>query len=84
MLRTLSDSTAALRGARAGAGPLSVALEDQTCPPSTIFAAFNAWDHEDKKIGALTTSTTTRAAAPTRRRPSWPGCPRTSDAAVER
>ncbi|AXG81686.1 acetylxylan esterase [Streptomyces paludis] len=28
----------------------SVALEDQTCPPSTVFAAFNAYAHEDKAI----------------------------------
>ncbi|MEV6166922.1 acetylxylan esterase [Streptomyces sp. NPDC051954] len=28
----------------------SAALEDQTCPPSTVFAAFNAWAHEDKAI----------------------------------
>jgi cephalosporin-C deacetylase len=28
----------------------SVALEDQTCPPSTVFAAFNAYAHEDKQI----------------------------------
>ncbi|GAA3880204.1 acetylxylan esterase [Streptomyces lacrimifluminis] len=28
----------------------STALEDQTCPPSTVFAAFNAWAHDDKKI----------------------------------
>jgi cephalosporin-C deacetylase len=28
----------------------SAALEDQTCPPSTVFAAFNAWPHEDKTI----------------------------------
>jgi cephalosporin-C deacetylase len=28
----------------------SAALEDQTCPPSTVFAAFNAWPHDDKEI----------------------------------
>lgn len=28
----------------------SAALEDQTCPPSTVFAAFNAWGHDDKAI----------------------------------
>lgn len=28
----------------------SAALEDQTCPPSTVFAAFNAWAHDDKRI----------------------------------
>jgi cephalosporin-C deacetylase len=28
----------------------SVAMEDQTCPPSTVFAAFNAYAHEDKQI----------------------------------
>ncbi|GGZ08429.1 acetylxylan esterase [Streptomyces nitrosporeus] len=28
----------------------SVALEDQTCPPSTVFAAFNAYAHPEKEI----------------------------------
>ncbi|OIJ98428.1 hypothetical protein BIV24_06195 [Streptomyces colonosanans] len=28
----------------------SAALEDQACPPSTVFAAFNAWAHKDKTI----------------------------------
>ncbi|MEU5716090.1 acetylxylan esterase [Streptomyces sp. NPDC020403] len=28
----------------------SAALEDQTCPPSTVFAAFNAYAHPDKEI----------------------------------
>lgn len=28
----------------------STALEDATCPPSTVFAAFNAWAHDDKNI----------------------------------
>ncbi|MEU4262881.1 acetylxylan esterase [Streptomyces sp. NPDC025273] len=28
----------------------SVALEDMTCPPSTVFAAFNAYAHPDKEI----------------------------------
>ncbi|MEV7870534.1 acetylxylan esterase [Streptomyces sp. NPDC088124] len=28
----------------------SVALEDETCPPSTVFGAFNAYAHEDKSI----------------------------------
>ncbi|MFJ7996422.1 acetylxylan esterase [Streptomyces sp. NPDC096310] len=28
----------------------SVALEDETCPPSTVFGAFNAYAHEDKAI----------------------------------
>lgn len=28
----------------------SAALEDQTCPPSTVFAAFNAWAGADKDI----------------------------------
>ncbi|MGW0585989.1 acetylxylan esterase, partial [Streptomyces sp. NPDC002920] len=28
----------------------SAALEDQTCPPSTVFAAFNAWAAQDKAI----------------------------------
>ncbi|MFF9686995.1 acetylxylan esterase [Streptomyces sp. NPDC014623] len=28
----------------------SVAMEDLTCPPSTVFAAFNAYAHTDKQI----------------------------------
>ncbi|SCF74169.1 acetylxylan esterase [Streptomyces sp. Ncost-T10-10d] len=28
----------------------STALEDMTCPPSTVFAAFNAYTHQDKTI----------------------------------
>ncbi|MGW6390498.1 acetylxylan esterase [Streptomyces sp. NPDC055103] len=37
--------------ARATAPALfSTALEDQTCPPSTVFAAFNAYAVEDKEI----------------------------------
>ncbi|MDQ0792353.1 acetylxylan esterase [Streptomyces sp. B1I3] len=28
----------------------SVALEDQTCPPSTVFAAYNAYAHPEKEI----------------------------------
>ena len=28
----------------------SAALEDQTCPPSTVFAAFNAWAEANKRI----------------------------------
>ena len=28
----------------------STALEDQTCPPSTVFAAFNAYAHAEKEI----------------------------------
>ncbi|MFI9169897.1 acetylxylan esterase [Streptomyces lincolnensis] len=28
----------------------SAALEDQTCPPSTVFAAYNAWAHAEKDI----------------------------------
>lgn len=37
--------------ARAKAPALfSTALEDQVAPPSTVFAAFNAWSHPDKQI----------------------------------
>lgn len=37
--------------ALAGAPALfSVALRDQTCPPSTVFAAFNRWGSPDKAI----------------------------------
>jgi cephalosporin-C deacetylase-like acetyl esterase len=28
----------------------SVALMDQTCPPSTVFASYNNWAHADKAI----------------------------------
>lgn len=28
----------------------AAALEDRTCPPSTVFAAFNAYAGEDKRI----------------------------------
>lgn len=28
----------------------SVALMDQTCPPSTVYAAYNRWAHEDRSI----------------------------------
>ncbi|MFF8971938.1 acetylxylan esterase [Streptomyces sp. NPDC014995] len=50
-LRTLSYFDSVHFAARASAPTLfSVALEDQTCPPSTVFAAFNAWAHEEKAI----------------------------------
>lgn len=50
-LRTLSYFDGVHFAAR-GRTPafFSAALEDQTCPPSTVFAAFNAWAHEDKRI----------------------------------
>jgi cephalosporin-C deacetylase len=42
--RTLSYFDAAVLGRRAVAPALfSVALMDQTCPPSTVYAAFNAY-----------------------------------------
>jgi cephalosporin-C deacetylase len=51
VLRTLSYFDGVHFAARGGAPALfSAALEDQTCPPSTVFAAFNAWAHEDKAI----------------------------------
>jgi cephalosporin-C deacetylase len=51
VLRTLSYFDAVHFAARGRAPALfSAALEDQTCPPSTVFAAFNAWAHEDKAI----------------------------------
>lgn len=31
----------------------SVALRDVTCPPSTVFAAFNAWGHDDREIAVF-------------------------------
>ncbi|MBW8699001.1 Cephalosporin-C deacetylase [Streptomyces sp. MBT84] len=51
VLRTLSYFDGVHFAARGRAPALfSAALEDQTCPPSTVFAAFNAWAHDDKKI----------------------------------
>ncbi|NEC26742.1 acetylxylan esterase [Streptomyces sp. SID8111] len=50
-LRTLSYFDGVHFAARGRAPALfSVALEDQTCPPSTVFAAFNSWAHDDKSI----------------------------------
>ncbi|MGQ4377427.1 acetylxylan esterase [Streptomyces sp. SAS_267] len=49
--RTLSYFDGVHFAARGRAPALfSVALEDQTCPPSTVFAAFNAWANEEKEI----------------------------------
>ncbi|MET7883218.1 acetylxylan esterase [Streptomyces avermitilis] len=49
--RTLSYFDGVHFAARGSAPALfSAALEDQTCPPSTVFAAFNAWAHTDKSI----------------------------------
>lgn len=51
VLHTLSYFDGVHFAARGRAPALfSAALEDQTCPPSTVFAAFNAWAHEDKAI----------------------------------
>ncbi|MEU1196634.1 acetylxylan esterase [Streptomyces sp. NPDC005813] len=51
VLRTLSYFDGVHFAARGRAPALfSAALEDQTCPPSTVFAAYNAWAHEEKKI----------------------------------
>ncbi|MFS4096893.1 acetylxylan esterase [Streptomyces sp. AF1A] len=51
VLRTLSYFDGVHFAARGRAPALfSTALEDETCPPSTVFAAFNAWAHEDKAI----------------------------------
>lgn len=50
-LRTLSYFDGVHFASRGRAAALfSAALEDQTCPPSTVFAAFNTWAHEDKTI----------------------------------
>jgi cephalosporin-C deacetylase len=50
-LRTLAYFDGVHFASRASAPTLfSAGLEDQTCPPSTVFAAFNAWAHEDKTI----------------------------------
>ncbi|MEV6586905.1 acetylxylan esterase [Streptomyces acidicola] len=49
--RTLSYFDGVHFAARGRAPALfSAALEDQTCPPSTVFAAFNAWAPGDKHI----------------------------------
>lgn len=49
--RTLSYFDGVHFAARGRAPALfSAALEDQTCPPSTVFAAFNAYAHEDRTI----------------------------------
>ncbi|MFE2297635.1 acetylxylan esterase [Streptomyces sp. NPDC059445] len=49
--RTLSYFDGVHFAARGRAPALfSAALEDQTCPPSTVFAAFNAWANDDKEI----------------------------------
>lgn len=51
ILRTLSYFDGVHFAARGRAPALfSVGLEDQTCPPSSVFAAFNAWAHDDKEI----------------------------------
>ncbi|MGW0769935.1 acetylxylan esterase [Streptomyces sp. NPDC002676] len=51
VLRTLSYFDGVHFAARGRAPALfSAALEDQTCPPSTVFAAFNAWAHGVKAI----------------------------------
>ncbi|MFF9088496.1 acetylxylan esterase [Streptomyces sp. NPDC014991] len=51
VLHTLSYFDGVHFAARGRAPALfSVALEDQTCPPSTVFAAYNAWACDDKSI----------------------------------
>ncbi|EGX55906.1 esterase [Streptomyces zinciresistens K42] len=50
-LRTLSYFDGVHFASRGRAPALfSAALEDQTCPPSTVFAAYHAWAHEEKAI----------------------------------
>jgi len=49
--RTLSYFDGATLATRATAPAIfSVALMDDTCPPSTVFAAYNAWGSDDKDI----------------------------------
>src|SRR4051812_32631328 len=49
--RTLSYFDGVHFAARASVPALfSAALMDQICPPSTVFAAFNNWAHDDKRI----------------------------------
>ena len=51
IIRSSSTRSKASAAMSASAAALfSAALEDQTCPPSTVFAAFNAWAHDDKAI----------------------------------
>ncbi|WP_055525755.1 acetylxylan esterase [Streptomyces graminilatus] len=50
-LNTLSYFDGVHFAARGRAPALfSTALEDATCPPSTVYAAFNAWAQDDKRI----------------------------------
>ncbi|MBW4095828.1 MAG: acetylxylan esterase [Acidobacteria bacterium] len=55
VFETLSyfDGTALAALARVPA-LFSVALMDATCPPSTVFATFNAWGHEEKQMRVYT------------------------------
>jgi cephalosporin-C deacetylase len=51
VLRTLSHFDGVHFAARGRARACSRRLwRTQTCPPSTVFAALNAWAHEDKAI----------------------------------
>ncbi|MEU6217466.1 acetylxylan esterase [Streptomyces sp. NPDC047022] len=51
VMRTLSYFDGVHFAARGRAPALfSAGLEDRTCPPSTVFAAFNAWGNDDKSI----------------------------------
>ncbi|MFB0614650.1 acetylxylan esterase [Streptomyces sp. AGS-58] len=51
VLRTLSYFDGVHFAARGRMPALfSVALEDETCPPSTVFAAYNAWAGDDRTI----------------------------------
>ncbi len=71
-MATLSYFDGAILGRRATAPALfSVGLMDLTCPPSTVFAAYN-WYGGPKEIRS-TRSTTTRAARASMRLPSWAG-----------
>ena len=51
VFRTLSFFDGQHLAARASCPALySVALMDQTCPPSTVFASYNHWAHREKSI----------------------------------
>ena len=51
VFRTLSYFDGQHHAARSSCPVLySVALMDQTCPPSTVFASYNHWAHADKSI----------------------------------
>jgi cephalosporin-C deacetylase-like acetyl esterase len=55
-------------------------LRDETCAPSTFFAAFHAWAHDDKAIEVYDLNDH-EGGGPSRTRRSCAGCGPTSEAA---